>query len=310
MVRRFILRCTLLALPVVVATVAYVAWNRRYLPAPQVTTNFALNEKLLLARNAAQQGVDVLSIGSSMTLNNLASDAVTAHFGTTRYLNLGAWGTGASELAVIGPALVERLRPHTVIVATNLMDFTGEHLVSARDSAAIARFLGSRCLPWDYFIGWNGPYYLRQIEANKVRLNDPANYEYFALDPYGGATLDMPDERIDRARYDRRPPAPGKLEEVRYRAFEGFARYLGERGVRLVVLQCAYRDGVRTRESDALQARHVERLDAMLGRLGHTVVDANIRDWADTLYVDSSHLGPEGARSFSAFCMEVLATQR
>lgn len=307
MVRRFILRCLLLALPVLLAVVFHVVRNERYLPAPQVTTNFALNGKLMLAREASASGTEVLSIGSSMTLNNLASEQVTAHFGTQRYLNLGAWGTGASELAMIGPALVERLRPATVVVATNLMDFAGEHLLSPADSAAIVRFLDSRCLPWDYFVAWNGPYYLRQIEANKVRLNDPANYEYFDLDPFGGATLNVPPERIDRPRYELPPPAAGHVREERYAAFERFARYLHDGQVRLIVLHCAYRDGVRTPENDARMAHHVERLRRMLGPMGHTLVDANTEHWPDTLYVDSSHLGPEGARLFSAFCMARLA---
>ncbi|HEY0977625.1 MAG TPA: hypothetical protein VGE21_09155, partial [Flavobacteriales bacterium] len=300
------LRCLLLALPVVVGTAAYVYAQRRYLPAPRITTNFAVNQKLVLAREAAAHGVDVLALGSSMTLNNLASSEVVKHFRTERFLNLGAWGIGASEAALLGPLLVDRLHPRTVIVGTNLMDFAGAPLLNSTDSAAIVRTLDTQ-EPWlEHLRHWNGPHYLRQIEGNRKRFSDAANYEYFKLDPYGGVTLDVPEDRIDHTRYAKLPPAATELQEDRYAAFERLAKDLKARGIQLIVLQNAYRDGIRTRESDGLQARHVARLRALLTPLGHVLVDANTRHWPDALYVDSSHLGPKGAQEFTAFCMEQL----
>lgn len=306
MVSRFLLRCLLLAAPIAIGTVLYAWLNKRYLPAPRVTPNFAINEKLLLTRRAEGTGVDVLALGSSMALNNLRSAEVVRHFGTDRYLNLGAWGTGMGALCLTGPAFVERLRPSTVIISTNLMDFAGADMMASLDSADIVDFLDRRNLAMDYLRHWNGPYYLRQIESNHVRMNDVGNYEYFVLDAHGGSLLHVPPERIDHQRYDKAPPAAEALIERDYDLLAAFADRLRQLGIHLIVLQNAYRDGVRTPASDSLQAMHVQRLRGILEPMGHELVDANAAQWSDDLYVDSSHLRADGAERFTRYCMERL----
>ncbi|MBV6404655.1 MAG: hypothetical protein IT228_12615 [Flavobacteriales bacterium] len=303
MVGRFIRRCLLLGLPALAIPGAYLWTLRETVPAPRITNNIALNEKLAFVRERFPDGVDVLAVGSSMTLNNLASAGVVAHFGTERYVNAAAWGLGAAELPVLGTLLTDRLRPHTVLVATNLMDFRSAGRQLGTDSAAMARYLdgGSR---WaGHLRHWDAPYLLRQAEANRIRFHDPGNYEYLGFDGHGGATLDVPAARIDRARFNEAPPSADQLDEARYAAFAGFARWLHDRGVRLVVLQCAYRDGLRTPAVDALQRAHTGRLRDLLEPLGHTVIDANAHRWPDSLYVDGSHLGRAGAARFTDICL-------
>lgn len=303
MVGRFILRCVLLGLPALAIPIAYLLLLRDTVPAPRITNNIALNEKLAFVRGHFANGVDVLAVGSSMTLNNLASAGVVAHFGTDRYVNAAAWGLGAAELPVLGTLLTDHLRPHTVLVATNLMDFRSAGRQLGTDSAAMARFMDGEPLWMSYLRHWDAPYLLRQAEANRIRFRDPGNYEYLGFDDHGGATLDVPADRIDRARFNETPPGAGQLDDARYAAFAHFAGWLKQRGVRLVVVQCAYRDGLRTPALDALQQTHVRQLRTMLEPLGHTVIDGNAQRWPDSLYVDGSHLGRAGAAQFTDICL-------
>jgi hypothetical protein len=308
MVRRFILRCTLLGVPAVIALAVYVALYAGYWPAPRITANFALNEKLALARQHRAEGVDVLALGSSMTLNNLSSEGVMAHFGPVRYLNLGAWGMGAEELSVTGPALVERLRPDTVIVVTNLMDFKRAVMLSASDSAHAVRYLDSARPLSAYWHHWDAPYFLRQMEFDRTRFTDPTNYEYFAMDTHGGVTLDVPPHLMHAVRFHEEPPKATELDEQRYADLHRFARWLHERNIRLMVLASPYRDGLNTADVDAVQAGHLERLRAMLLPLGHVVIDAHAHPWPDALFVDASHFGPKGAADFTALCLPPCRT--
>lgn len=302
MVKRFILRCLLLGLPALGLVALYCLPQKRYFPSPRVTDNLAVNEKIAFAMNHFPDGVDVLAIGSSMTLNNLNSVAVMEHFGNVRYLNAGAWGIGASELEVIGPALSKRFTPKTVIVSTNLMDFSDQPDILKGDSAPIARFFQEPELI-GYLRHWDAPYYLREMETNRIRFNDAGNYEYLGYDDHGGATLHIPKERISPQRFDKLPPTAAELSPERYAAFARFAADLHQRGIRLVVCESAYRNGIRNAENDALQQAHVEKLRAMVEPLGGLVVDANQRRWEDSLYVDSSHFGAEGSEEYTAYCL-------
>ena len=46
MVGRFLLRCLLYAVPIAGMLLAYCGWNARFFPAPHVTNNLAVNEKV------------------------------------------------------------------------------------------------------------------------------------------------------------------------------------------------------------------------------------------------------------------------
>lgn len=307
MIARFLIRCALLGLPAVGIVSGYIATKARYFPAPRITNNLALNEKLAFTKEDFSGGADVIAIGSSMALNNLSSSEVMGHFGNVRYVNTGAWGMGALEWAMLGPTMADRLKPNTVIVASNLMDFRKADPGLAGDSLGIAKYLDATCELWSYLRHWDAPYYLRQMESNRIRFTDPANYEYLAVDAHGGATLVVPKDRIIMERFNALPPEEAELDEERYAAFNRFARDLEERGIRLVLMQCAYRSGVRTTVGDALQEKHVARLRALLEPMGHLVVDANTRKWPDDLYVDSSHLGQEGAEAMTKYCLDQLS---
>ncbi|MBK6753153.1 MAG: hypothetical protein IPH53_10765 [Flavobacteriales bacterium] len=308
MVFRFALRCFLLALPAAAMVVAYAMLYKPYFPAPKVTNNIALNEKLAFAKRNMPEGVDVLGLGSSMSLNNLNSKAVMEHFGAVRYLNAGAWGVGAAELSEVGPLLVDRLKPRIVLLSTNLMDFKrgGHTMVLGEDSSAMASYMSAHNEALSYVLHWDMSYYLRQMEANKVRFTDAANYEFLAFDAHGGASLNVPPERISRSRFELPPPIESELDEDRYAAFAEFARYLHQHEVQMILMECAYLDGMRTAEHNALQAKHLARLRAVLEPLGHRIVDANQGSWPDALFVDSSHLREKGAEAMTRFCLAQL----
>lgn len=309
MVRRFLLRCFLLGLPTLGMLALYCLPQARYFPSPRITDNLAVNEKLAFAMKHFPDGVDVLSIGSSMTLNNLNSTEMMAHFGNVRYLNAGAWGIGASELDVLGPAMAKRFTPKTVIVSTNMMDFAKQDNLLVGDSMSIARCFREPVI-LGYLRHWDAPYYLREMETNKIRYNDAGNYEYLNYDAHGGATLSIPWDRISRTRYDLVPPTAQELSPERYAAFTRFAEDLQHRGIRLVVFESAYRNGIRNADNDAVQQAHVARLRSIIGPLGGVLVDANQRRWDDLLYVDSSHFGPEGSKEYTAYCLSQLDDAR
>lgn len=303
---RFLRWCLGLALPILVGLLVYVGLHRSTFPAPRLTANIAVNEQVHRLTRMPKERVEVLAIGSSMTLNNLASDPVVEHFGTTHYQNAAAWGIGASELELYGPVLVHHFKPRLVIVVTNMMDLQRGSPMSPVDTATLAEHLRSDGGPLTYLRHWNAPYYLRQMETNRIRFSDPGNYEYLGYDAHGGSTLDVPDERIDRDRFDAPPPRSADLDTARLSAFTRFARYLSTHEVDLLVFCSPYRDGLRDQVTDQDAARYVDRLRGILDPMGHRLVNGYAGHWPDSLFSDASHLDRSGAEAFTRWCLHQL----
>lgn len=305
--RRFLLRCALFISPFLLAVAAWMLVNSAYLPAPRLTPNLAMNEKVRFISHHVDRGCEVLALGSSMALNNLASDSVVAHFGTDRYLNAGAWGVGITESVRLGMVLTERLHPHTVLLVVNLMDFKPGSPFTTKDSAAVAGYLDDPDPVGAHLRHPDLTYFLRQTELNRLRFTDAANYEYLAFDAHGAAPLLVPRERIVAGRFDQPPPRVDELDGDRYAAFDQFARWLHARGIRLLVLQSPYRPGLNSAELERTWTVHVNRLHKILDPLGFTLVDGRAMLRSDDRYCDASHFNRDGAELFTGWALAQVA---
>jgi hypothetical protein len=61
MLRKFLVQCTVLALPILGGILLYGWWNKTYFPAPRLTPNIAVNEKVDRIVRLQREGADVLS---------------------------------------------------------------------------------------------------------------------------------------------------------------------------------------------------------------------------------------------------------
>ncbi len=306
MAQRFLLQCALWALPIIIGLGGYVSYNRAYIAAPRYTSNLALNEQVQRIVDLPEKSTDMLAVGSSMTLNNLASSVVVDHFGTKAYQNAGAWGMGVKETSQLLPALVDRLAPSKVIMVTNLMDLRPGASLSQEEVDAIGRKLRDGGSTWDYLRYWDAPWFLRQMELNRIRFNDPGNYEYLGFDEHGGAMLEVSSDRILRSWFDEKPPEADYLDSAQYAEFASIAIWLRERGIDLIVLRSPYREGLRTPALKELDRVHSARLERILADAGHQFVDGTTRAWPDSLFNDASHFDRIGAESFTRWALDRL----
>lgn len=304
MLGKFIRQSALLSLPIILGVCAYFYVNKKFVPAPRYTNNIALNMKLEEGiRNRGE--LDILSIGSSMNHNNLSTKAVKEKWPDTKHFNFGHWGSNMESLHSLIPLLIESKHPKKIIITTNLMDMV-DFESSTMDSIDFVRSFTERSELQNYICHWNMPYYLRQMESNKVRFTDPANYEYLKLDSDGGAALDVPKDRISEVRYNRLPPSSEELSEKQYAALRDIGEMLKAQQIELIVIVSPYRPGVLDATSRKVVRGHVMRLTQTLGAMGQTVLDGTDRVWEDELYCDSSHFNGEGAYEFTAHCLSKL----
>ena len=99
--------------------------HRTHLLAPvPLTGSSTFDEKLEAIRARQHKPIDVLAIGSSMTLQNLNSQVVLQHLppGAT-YYNAGAMGIHIASIRKMLELLEPRFHPKAVILVTGPMDY-------------------------------------------------------------------------------------------------------------------------------------------------------------------------------------------
>lgn len=309
MIGRFLLRCLLYAVPIAGMLLAYCGWNARFFPAPHVTNNLAVNEKVAAFGAQPEKKPDVLAFGSSMALNNLASEEVIAHFGAQHYFNLGAWGLDMSQTCELAMSFAKQYHPKTVIIVGNLMDYAASLERSELALGPVMALANRGRSVGSYLLHPDLVYYLRQMESNKLRYTDPGNYECLKMDAHGGVALDVPKDRIIPERWVRPVPDAGDLAEEQYTAFEHLASSLHEMGIILVYASPPYRDGIRTPQAMVTIANHSARIRDLLTMHGQQYCDGSDLRWPDDLFCDSSHLNGEGAKLFTAHVLARLGPQ-
>lgn len=297
--RRFLLHALLFGLLALAGIAGYIWHYRAYVPAPRITNNISLNAKLRMLKQRRGQPIHLLALGSSMTLNNLSSRAVLEAFHDSSYLNMGAWGTDLAQSFELAEDIVPLVRPSVVLMVTNLGDFSANAERYVVDSTRMANYLVKWSEADAYLHARDAGYYLRQMELNAVRMNDAGNYERLVFDPWGGVQLNVPKDRIDQERFDKRPPRLDELSEEQYRALERLAAYLERRHVRFILIQSPYRQGVRSVTVEADVAAHKRRVWTILAAHGHRFDDGTDALWPDSLFCDYGHLNAQGAYLFT-----------
>ncbi len=307
MVDRFLKEVTLLCLPILAGVALYALHYQSVFPAPRVSDNLSLNEKLKFYKATGPMPLDVIAVGSSMTLNNVSSRAMMEHFGPVRYMNFGTWGQGLGNTRDMVLALQARSGARTVVICTNLMEFSQELPFLPLDTGLVTRYLWQDPEPVAYLRTHETTYYLRNMEANMIRMHDAANYEYLGFDAQGGASLEVPPELRSQPRWVKQPPPPETMVDSLYRVAGELGRRLADRQVRLIWLHSPFRKGVMNDTLRSRMEQHTARLRNLLQPMGHVVLDANDHTWPDSLFSDYSHLNGTGAYRFTNECLSQLA---
>ncbi|MEL7342791.1 MAG: hypothetical protein AAGM67_20060, partial [Bacteroidota bacterium] len=120
----FLRRFLLFGIVVAVPLIPFVLLLPRLGLAPVLTDSISYDLKLGFLASQNDSSYDLLSIGSSINLNNLHSETLLEAFpaGAT-YLNLASFNTTISNSAQLLQSIVPRYRPNTVIMMSNHVDF-------------------------------------------------------------------------------------------------------------------------------------------------------------------------------------------
>ena len=270
------------------------------LPAPHLSRSASFNEKAGWLRGALASGrCDVLVVGSSMALNNVAASrlAGTGH----SVINIGSFGVNPEDTLELLRIVTARCAPRLIVMATYQGDFASD-MPDDKTIAwpALRAYLsgGSTLAAWaaDF-----DPYYLLKRSLMTSERHKTDTYQSVAFDPSGSVGLDCERFHVEPRRWDgdqiEHMPAPRQAAIAATREIAAFARGIG---AGFVVAVAPLRPRAERSFYPAERARLWERVrQAVEGGGGIFLRPAENASFTDRDFVDYAHLSRCGAERWT-----------
>jgi hypothetical protein len=300
--------CCLLLFSAVVTRLFFLKTGVRLkdIPPPNFSNSIAFNDKLLFIQN---KKADVVSIGSSMTANNMDSETIVKQFNTESYLNTASWGVCMKDIFLLFKSYSQFHKPKVCIMSSNLIDFEDKKI--AIDNEQLYNFISSdkseNC--FFYFKKINVSYYANYSITLKEYKHNKTIYEYLGYDKYGAVLLDSANFQITKERWNQ--PTFTAPQEPQYAYLDSLSTFCKNNDIKFYFFESPFRAGLY--ESEHLDThtiqKHVNRVRALLEARGQFFVDSNIKIWKDSLFLDAIHFHKRGAQMYTQYCFDNLNTR-
>jgi hypothetical protein len=279
---------------------------------PPLTGNMCLDEKARLVRALASEGCDVLVAGSSMALNNIASEPLVQQLPRgARLLNIGAWGMKISETREWIEHVRAITKPTYIVLVVGPMDFYSGYANSQNTFQEDVRgFL--RGAPYALYIArhFDIVYYLSSyFSIDRARRNRD-HYQSLAFDAWGGLPLNVHYPAVDPVRWNQKV-VPELFNDAQYNELRLLASTLRKAGVTLYCVQPPLRKSSIAPGTRPEVESHWNRIARILAEEGQQFLNLhNELELDDAFYADYSHLNARGATIFTnAFAQKVRFEQ-
>lgn len=285
----------ILFLPVI--TVLFLFHN--FIPAPKITNSYSLNEKNKFLQRKKDLHVDVLTLGSSIALNNVHSGVILDMMNTDSYINTAAWGLRISQIYNITKALIDNYDPHKVILTANVVDFYPPEI--QLDVNQIKDFIESD-FPLKYqFRYFETNYFFRRLYTNRGNFRTNKIYMSLNFDDYGAVMFQKEGFEKNDNRWKKTIHfKPIKQENYIY--LDSLAALISSRGIEFIYVQTPIREGMLDDNYSTNILKHIDKVRAIIEKYPNTFfVDGTRNLWSDSLFVDVQHLNSLGAEKFTSY---------
>jgi hypothetical protein len=279
----------LVALP----TVLFYLTQKTYLAAKKVSPSYSYNEKLRWL--PSPQKHKIISIGSSMALNNVHSKVITDSLQTDSYLNIGSWGLSVYDLKDLMPDLIQSYHPDTIIYVCNVMDFTNHRILSDNDFYVQLKDRKQTTLT-DLVTSF---YYWDRTFDNRINLTQNTVQTSLKFDDYGAVLLANKSFEINEANWNARLDL-SKIDSSSYEMLSILAKDLRAKGIALILVQTPIRGDLLTPSFLTDLKSHTSRLEETADQHNQKFIDLSELRLDTDHFVDHSHLKEAGARVFTS----------
>jgi len=281
------------------AIIGVVLYRTNNLPAPPVTGRVSFNEKLFdFHNNSLPESIDILAVGSSMTLNNLATSIVIKNR-SVKFRNFSSWGLTISEISHLIRFLVERYNPKIIINVSGPMDFYLNR--SSPDFFAVKEvqnFLDDNNLIYLY-LKYLNPHYLAKY-SRFIRRWRTTNtiYESLSFDTSGGVSLSIAKKDVIKERWNAEIKDT-EIDPMSYVELHDLASYLKKKKIKLIMVQSPIRGEVLDSNMSEVSA-HWMQLENISKKTSFSFFNLHSEhELKNQYFVDSTHLNVKGSELFT-----------
>lgn len=281
----------------------YYRINLKDLPAPNLSNSYSYNEKMeFLQKNKIN--LDIIAIGSSMTLNNLNSKIITKRLKSDSYINTASWGMSIKDNFLLLKTLSDLHTPKTLIVCSNILDFQQKE--KNVKYPILKHYLTSNkvYLALTIIQTFSLEYYIKNLSYAKKVRSCKNNYEFLKFDKFGGVNFDNKDFQINENRWNQHF-VNKKTIDFQYSYLDSISTFCKNKNIKLYFFQSPIRNGLYSKlnkkEIYHLQS-HINKIKVILKKDSHLFVNSNNIKWNDNLFVDGIHLNTKGSKLFTEYC--------
>lgn len=286
-------KITALLLPVIICYAAL--YLKGFLPL--LTNSISFDAKYYEIKRRQFKDVELVSIGSSMTLTNLSSEVIIDHT-KLRYYNFSSWNLQISDIDNLIRNYVLQYNPRTVIICSSTPDFTSQGNLKLPDNFKLSHYY----LPYFYLENFNS---VLEVIKREKELNednkDNNRYASLKFDNYGGVPLYIKKGNLSSKLRNERIPFPTDFTGGQYLALKNLAAFLKSKCIKLIFVQTPIMRSYRYDSVIKLRLEsHFTKCKTIVDAQGGYYLNFyDARVFADSLFVDNLHLSSFGAKIFT-----------
>ncbi|MEO6630740.1 MAG: hypothetical protein ABIN13_03425 [Mucilaginibacter sp.] len=259
--------------------------------APIVTSSGLFDAKMRHIKKQHIKQVNLMAIGSSITLYELKSDLVTQNLDTS-YYNFASWGIQITDIKLMLSEFIPEHRPKYVIMCASLGEFMSPQNNTYVNYLNTPAFIKNNLPELFYFKNYNS---IHQIIWRKY-FEYPINF-----DARGGASLTVKPKDINHKMWDAHDDFPTKYTQSNYAGLDSLAGWLKQKSIKFIFVQAPikksyanttyYRQRINT---------HFDKCRSIIENQGGIYLNYyNTAIFTDSLFVDQYHLQNTGAIIFT-----------
>jgi len=294
----------------VLPILATVLWVLIYgFPPPNLSQNVGFNAKMLsIKNNKPSAPLDVLAIGSSMSLNNIYSESIATNLGDN-YLNFSSWGQNVEDDYKLIKIFKKRFKPKMIIMSGNYMDFNKNPKGVKFES--LEEYLADDSK--SFYSGMGFRHFL--LEARIFHEDKRAQHSYNNLlfDEHGGVTFPKDNFEIMKLRWDGYRIKKFVFDSAQYQYLDSLANFCNANGIYFSYIQSPFREGYLASLEDEERislANHIHKVSTVLKKNNILFVNTTTEVWPDSLYVDYSHFNNIGCKKYTDLFVSQIKADR
>lgn len=289
---KFVIKAMLFVLPVFV--LFEVLFRLGF--APIVTSSDLFDAKMRHIKKQHVKRVNLMAIGSSITLYELKSDLVTQNLDSS-YYNFASWGTQITDMCLMLNKFIPEHQPKYVIMCASLGEFMRPPNSTYANYLNTPDFIKDNLPEFFYLKNYNS---IHQIVWRKY-------FEYpFNFDVWGGASLTIKPKDITRKVRNAPDVFPTKYTQSNYNGLDNLAALLKQQNIKFIFVQAPIKKlYANTPYYQQLLNTHFNKCRSIIQSRGGIYLNYyNTAIFTDSLFVDQYHLQNAGAIIFTK---EVIA---